>query len=322
MSKYYKIEQVNPNDDEFQLLDVTFSNNSYVEAGDILLTVEGQKSAIEVEAVKPGYFFLLKTVGEYFNVRDDVYIIADTKEELKGSLDDIKDIDVNSLKIADKQPIKTIAKALMVCEPLKYRSSNGKVRLGVIFAGKSFRQVEDALEFSQSVEVVAFFDDVISVDDRYKGSVDVSNILFKKESESIDVFFISTGDKYLRAKYYNLLKAEGVSLINIIHPTSVISKTAVLGDNIYIGPNVVISSKAYVDSGCFISAMCNIEHHCQISSNTLLGPGVMLSGTVTIGKNSIVSAGVAIESNISVGESVFISSGQGICRIVKDNEKI
>ena len=319
MNNYYKIEQVNPNDDEFQLLDVTLSNNSYVESGDVLLTVEGQKSSIDVEAEKSGYFYLLKAVGEYFNVQDDVYIIADTKEELEGNT---KASDERSLKIADKQPIKSTVKAMNVCEPLKYRSSNGKVRLGVIFAGKSFRQIEDALACSQSIEVVAFFDDKRSEDNRYEGSTDISNILSKKESCALDVFFISTGNKYLRAKYYNLLKAKGLNLINIIHPTSVISETAVLGDNIYIGPNVVVSSKAYIDSGCFVSAMCNIEHHCQISSNTLLGPGVMLSGSVTIGKNSIVSAGVSMESNISVGESVFISSGQGICRIIKDNEKV
>lgn len=316
MKQNFKVEQVNPNDDEYQLTELLVENFSKVNEGDSILTVEGQKSSIDVESEKSGYFYSLKSVGEFFGVDNDVYIISDSLEEL-----DSKENTSNNTEDLTKQTNKS-EKKQEICETLKFRSTNGKIRLGILFAGKSFNQVEDALSESNSFEITAIFDDSHINDYRYQGSLDIDNILSKKSSLNIDAFFIATGNKFLRAKYYNLLKTNDLKLTNIFHPTCTISSTAVIGDNVYLGPNVVVSSKAYINSCCFISAMSNVEHHCRIGSNSLLGPGVSLSGSVSIGENTIISAGVAVESNISIGKNVFISSGQGICRHIKNDERV
>ena len=316
MKQNFKVEQVNPNDNEYQLTELLVENFSKVNKGDSILTVEGQKSSIDVESEKTGYFYSLKSVGEYFEVENDVYIISDNLEELNFN----ENISNNTEEVPKK--IEKSEKRSEICETLRFRSTNGKIRLGILFAGKSFNQVEDALSESNSFEISAVFDDTQINDYRYQGGLDIDNILSKKSSLNIDAFFIATGNKYLRAKYYNLLKTNDLKLTNIFHPTCTISSTAVIGDNVYLGPNVVVSSKAYINSGCFISAMSNVEHHCQIGSNSLLGPGVSLSGSVSIGENTIISAGVAVESNISIGRNVFISSGQGICRHIKNDERV
>ena len=316
MKQNFKVEQVNPNDDEYQLTELLVENFSKVNKGDSILTVEGQKSSIDVESEKSGYFYSLKSVGEYFEVENDVYIISDNLEELN-----INENISNNTEEVPKQ-IEKSEKRLEICETLRFRSTNGKIRLGILFAGKSFNQVEDALSESNLFEISAVFDDSQINDYRYQGSLDIDNILSKKKSLNIDAFFIATGNKFLRAKYYNLLKSKDLKLTNIFHPKCTISSTAVIGDNVYLGPSVVVSSKAYIDNCCFISAMSNVEHHCQIGSNTLLGPGVSLSGSVSIGENTIISAGVAVESNISIGRNVFISSGQGICRHIKSDERV
>ena len=316
MKQNFKVEQVNPNDDEYQLTELLVENFSKVNKGDSILTVEGQKSSIDVESEKSGYFYSLKSVGEYFEVENDVYIISDNLEELN-----LNENISNNTEEVPKQ-IEKSEKRLEICETLRFRSTNGKIRLGILFAGKSFNQVEDALSESNLFEISAVFDDSQINDYRYQGSLDIDNILSKKKSLNIDAFFIATGNKFLRAKYYNLLKSKDLKLTNIFHPKCTISSTAVIGDNVYLGPSVVVSSKAYIDNCCFISAMSNVEHHCQIGSNTLLGPGVSLSGSVSIGENTIISAGVAVESNISIGRNVFISSGQGICRHIKSDERV
>lgn len=321
--KNFKIEQVNPNDEEFQIIEIHFKEGSSVVKDDIILTVEGQKTSFDVVAENNGiiHFYYLKE--DFFNVDDYVYAIFENKESYNQHFSQQNSVIKSDLESDVSSSFKTkVELKNVLVEPLSRSLVSPQIRLGVLFGGKALRQIEDALHNSVQMKIVSVFDDEIIKNHKYAGDTSCDNLLLKARESNIDVFFIATGNAKLRARTYNRLKKLNLRLINIIHPTAIISNNAVIGDNVFIGPSVIISSKAYVDSACFISALANIEHHCIVGENTLIGPGVSLSGSVKIGKNSVISAGVSVESNVSIGESVFITSGKGINRNISDNERV
>ena len=52
--KNYKIEQVNPNDEEYQIIEFYVPEGHIVEKDDVIFTVEGQKASFDVVAESSG----------------------------------------------------------------------------------------------------------------------------------------------------------------------------------------------------------------------------------------------------------------------------
>lgn len=313
----FKIEQLNPNDDEFKVIHIEVNSGDLVKVGDVILTVEGQKTSFDVVAEIEGIVDLLVEEDEYYSVDEYIYRVFESESEFE-EIGKLEEVNVN--KVLGK--VDTSASKEKHIDKLISEICYGKFRIGVIYAGKALRQIEDALEGNQYVEMVGVFDDVDREDLQYLGAANIENILKKAKENFLDGFFIATGNKFLRAQMYNKIKSNGLRLVNVIHPSAIISPNSIVGDNIYIGPNVVISSRAYIESGCFVSAFSNVEHHCVIKENSLLGPGVMLSGSVSVGANSVISSGVSVESNITIGNGVFITTGAGINKNIDDDERI
>ena len=321
MIKEFYIEQVNPNDTKLLVVERPFENGDFVSEGDLVLVVEGQKAAIDIEAECDGFFYSVFKEGDNINIENIAYGI--TKNESGREIDEWINLQETSVLEEDESNE----------ESEVYLSSNdaiqdlvtldsSKIKIAVLPGGNTFRQIEEALEGSNNFNLVGFFDDNKKDFPMCLGVID-----FKKISESInngdvDRVFVACGDSNLRAKLLNQLQQYGIKTINVIHSTAEISKTAIIGSNVYIGPKVVVSSKAYIDNGVFISALSNVEHHCIVGENTLFGPGVMLSGSVTIGKRVVLGAGVSVESNIKIGSNVYVSPGCGISKHLKKGDRI
>lgn len=320
MIKEFYIEQVNPNDTELSVVERFFEDGSLVNEGDLIFVVEGQKAAIDVEAESDGYLYSIFNEGDIINIENIAYGLS----EIKGG-DGITNW-LNSQKKADE----IIVEIDEDTEPLSQEDSvqelvalsSSKVKVAVLPGGKAFRQVEDALISNNAYDLVGFFDDNKK---DFPGCIDA--IDFKKISDyvgkgALDRVFVACGDAGLRATLLNQLQKHDIRTINVIHPTAEISRSATIGNNVYIGPKVVVSSKAYIDNGVFISSLSNVEHHCIVGQNTLFGPGVMLSGSVSVGKNVVLGAGVSVESNIEIRDNVYVASGLGVSQHLKEGERI
>jgi UDP-perosamine 4-acetyltransferase len=321
MIKEFYIEQLNPNDIEFLVVEKSFSNYKFVEEGDLLFVVEGQKAAIEIESESSGYIYTMHEEGNYIKIEDVSYVIANEESEIQSYIEGVRRLKETQEAAIDKNITKTESPNKEYSKNLDFLDSS-EVKVAVLPGGKAFRQVQDALEKSPHFKIVGFFDDERCNDPLSLGVIDIELIVKFVESGVIDRIFVATGNSILRIKLLNLLQKNRIRTINVIHPTSEISKTATIGNNVFIGPKVVVSAKSYIDNGVFLSAMSNVEHHCLVGENTLFGPGVMLSGSVTIGKRSVIGSGVAIESNITIGDDVYISPGNGVSINVSSGKRL
>jgi sugar O-acyltransferase (sialic acid O-acetyltransferase NeuD family) len=315
----FKVEQLNPNDSVFEVNTRLFEDGIYVKEGTLLFELEGQKTVFEVTAEKHGFISSAFFVGDSVSIDDDVYVLFDTLEDF------LTQKKVSSYSYDGTENISTVNENN---EPLsngivpEIMTASASLKVAVIPGGKAFRQVQDALEDNSLIQVVGFFDDQKKSSSLTLGSIDINEIVAARDRGEFDRIFVATGNAGLRAKILQELGNKGVSFINVIHPSAIISRSATIGANVFVGAQAVIGPKTQIGHGCFISAMSNVDHHCCLNQGVLLGPGVMLSGSVNVGAETILGAGVAVESNISIGSRVYIAPGTGITVNVKDNQRI
>ena len=77
MMKGFKIEQVNPNDNEYQIIKKYFNDGDKVTINQVLFEVEGQKNIIEVLSCAEGWINSPYSNGDYFSIDDHLYFISD-----------------------------------------------------------------------------------------------------------------------------------------------------------------------------------------------------------------------------------------------------
>ncbi len=311
------VEQVNPNDTNFTVINRYFENLKQVCEGDLLFDLEGQKANIEVCAEASGFFYSPYNLGDKISSVNVAYFICKDMEScsMLTKLDSTTTEATISSDVISDAPPKTIFESLA-------KLNDPSVRVAVLPGGRAFRQIQDATQNNPYIKIVGYYDDADRVGVECLGKIDAT-LIKRMHSEAIfDRIFVACGNSELRTKLINTLSECGIKFINIIHPSAFVSNGATLGCNIYVGPFSQIASKAIVEDGVFISAGTNIEHHCHISENALFGPGVCLSGGVKVGKRSILGAGVSVESNISIGDDVYIATGKGITKNVKSSTRI
>jgi acetyltransferase-like isoleucine patch superfamily enzyme len=304
----FYVEQVNPNDINYKVINRHVENYQKVSVGDLIFDLEGQKATLEINAEKDGFLYSPYAVGSLIESRDVAYYICDTHLGCIDLADSFKK--THDSKHEDHA---------LIFEPDNNSSFDSIVRLNdpiiriaVLPGGRAYRQIQDAVYGNPYLKVIGYFDDADRMGSDYLGKIDFDLILAGYKKSNFDRVFVATGNSSFRTNLINKLAELGLKFINIIHPNSFVSNDAILGCNIYIGPFVQIASKSVVSDGVFISAGSNIEHHCSISENSLLGPGVYLSGGVSVGRNSVLGAGVSVESNITIGDEVYITPGMGI----------
>ena len=321
MMKEFYIEQVNPNDTELLVVEKPFENGDFVNEGDLVFVVEGQKAAIDIEAECDGFFYSVFNEGANIKIENIAFGISKNK----GGSEVDEWINIQELPTLEEGNLNKESESFLLSNDKNQdliSLDSSKIKIAVLPGGKAFRQIEDALEGSNNFNLVGFFDDNKKNFPMCIGDIDFKKIIDSIDNGDVDRVFVACGDSNLRATLLNQLQQYGIKTISVIHPTAEISKTAIIGNNVYIGPRVVVSSKAYIDNGAFISSFSNVEHHCIVGENTLFGPGVMLSGSVTIGKRVVLSAGVSVESNIKIGNNVYVSSGCGISKHLKKDDRV
>ena len=101
--------------------------------------------------------------------------------------------------------------------------------------------------------------------------------------------------------------------IQFIHTGNV-----VIEDDVEIGPYCVIHrgtmDSTYIRKGVKIGAHCNIGHNNDIGENTVIAAGVMLSGSIKVGKNCWLGTGSSYRQGISICDDVLIGVGSVVTK--------
>jgi len=199
-------------------------------------------------------------------------------------------------------------------------------RVAIIGAGKCAMQIIDLISCLDGFTAVALFDDTPA---KQGSCVDGVPVIGKIDFDLIEEKFKQNCFDYIvqgvgglcefRKRCFDELSKRGVPFCNLIHPTAVISSNVKIGVGNVLLPFVFVGPHAVIKNDCFMTARTSIEHHNNVGSHCTFGPGVMMSGSVSIGDCTGFGAGVFVEPYINIGAGCLISSGSILTNHVPDN---
>lgn len=309
---FIKITRESANDSEVYLREVLFENGSYVEQGNPVFEVEGEKTVYELVADTEGYIYVKEglEIDESYEVDEVMAIITPSK------------IDESEVKIHFEDLEKQKDDENELIEPLEFQinpAPKGELikKIGIIGGGRGFSQIieiNDSLE--NPYEIVCIYDDGLykKINQKYNvpiiGNVDFSRIINDFNNKLIDglIISVSTSNSF-RQKCFEEL-SNNIPFVNMIHHNVALPKNYSIGYGNVILPNIHIGINCNIGNNNFVSSFCNLEHHCKIGHHNTFGPGVMMSGGVNVGNEVKFGTGIFIEPKINISSKQYIKSFQ------------
>ncbi|MDD3184929.1 MAG: acetyltransferase [Anaerostipes sp.] len=126
---------------------------------------------------------------------------------------------------------------------------------------------------------------------------------YKDEAE----FVIAIGNQNIREQVVQ--KMQGVQFATLIHPRAVIGMNVELGEGTVVMANAVVNSGAKIGKHCILNTASVVEHDNILEDYVHISPGVVLAGTVQVGKKTHVGVGVVVRNNIRITKDCTIGVG-------------
>lgn len=144
--------------------------------------------------------------------------------------------------------------------------------------------------------------------------------LLKKEK--IDAALITISDSSERLRELKKARAEGVRLVNAIHPTALLMPECKLGTNVILHARALIGYRAELDDGVIVNVGTHIDHHAKIHECVTFDPGVTLAGNVEIHSCATIHTRATIINRISVGGNAIVGAGAVVIRDIPADTKV
>ncbi len=171
-----------------------------------------------------------------------------------------------------------------------------------------------------SIAKVCGFKEIRFIDDGDNNFPSLKDVINEIKEKNFPVA-LGIGNNQIRKKIFNNLKWEGINILTLIHPTSIISEDVEIDIGTVIMPNVIINTKAKIGIGVILNSGCIIEHECVIGNFAHISPGVALAGQVKIGELTHIGIGSSVIQNITIGRNCIIGAGSVVVNNIPDNKK-
>ena len=192
-------------------------------------------------------------------------------------------------------------------------------RLAILGASGHGMVVAECAECEGWREVV-FFDDAwpaCSTNGVWK-VVGNSNALLS-DAASFDGVIVAIGDNDIRLKKQSELLSQGVHIVSIIHPGSLLSNYAEIGVGSVVMAGVVINIGTKIGQSCIINTGSTIDHDCVLGDAVHISPGVHLAGGVIVGKYTWVGIGSNVRQLVSIGKQTVVGAGSVVVKNLPDS---
>ncbi len=188
----------------------------------------------------------------------------------------------------------------------------------VIFGtGQLAQLLYDYIDEDRQFEIVAFTEDS-PVRDELNGLpiVDFNDVLDRYPPDIFKMLIVVgySQRNQKRKKIFERAKSHGYSLVNYIHPSSILPKTTTIGENCIIlennvfQPHVCIGDDMGMLSSNVVSHHVRIEDHCFLTGHVYVGGRVTIGSGSTLGLDCTVKQRVKIAPKTFVGANVFLKS--------------
>lgn len=183
-----------------------------------------------------------------------------------------------------------------------------KDKLIIIGASGHGKVVADIAIKMNKWQRIAFLDD----DESIKTSMELEVIgktadafTYKDEAD----FFVAIGSNATREKIQEKLIEEGLNVVSLIHPSTIIGTDVEINMGTAIMAGVVINSSSRIGKGCIINTSASLDHDNVIEDYVHISPGVRTAGSVGIGKSTWLGIGSVVSNNVNICSGCKVGAG-------------
>lgn len=132
-------------------------------------------------------------------------------------------------------------------------------------------------------------------------------------------FIVGIGNCKIRRKIQERLVNQGMMLVSLIHPNSVVAANVKIGIGTVVMAGAIINPDTVIGDGCIINTAATLDHENIIEDYVHISVGVHLAGNVHVGKESWIGVGSCISNNIQIYEDCVIGAGTVVIRNIEES---
>ncbi len=129
-------------------------------------------------------------------------------------------------------------------------------------------------------------------------------------------YFIGIGDNLIRRRYFDRLKAMGLTIGSCIAPTAWIAETATLGEGVFVGAFSTVGADARLGDSVVINTKVNVDHDTEVADDCQIAAGVTIGGGARFEKSCFVGLQACILPKLTIGEGAIVAAASLVTRDV------
>jgi sugar O-acyltransferase (sialic acid O-acetyltransferase NeuD family) len=133
---------------------------------------------------------------------------------------------------------------------------------------------------------------------------------------------LAIGDNYIREQLFRRMKAAGLAVIRVLHPSACISRFAVLGEGVVVLAGSVINAGSVLGDNVCVNTCASIDHDSHLEYSCHVFPHAALAGGVHVGEYSYIGTGAVVIPNRRVGRFAYVGAGAVVIHDVAEGVKV
>jgi sugar O-acyltransferase (sialic acid O-acetyltransferase NeuD family) len=194
-------------------------------------------------------------------------------------------------------------------------------RLVVLGAGGHGKVVADAAR-AAGMQVLAFAD----ADPARRGTRLLGLPVLDGELEALRAFcqdegaqtVVAIGENATRRRVFEALRAGGVKLANVVHPSAVLAPEVALGMGVVVLAGAIVNVCSVIGDNAIINTGVRLDHDNTLGAHAHVSPGVCTGGEVKIGEGTHLGVGVSVRNRVSIGAWSVIGVGAAVVSDLPD----
>lgn len=128
---------------------------------------------------------------------------------------------------------------------------------------------------------------------------------------------VAIGDAKTRQRIHEMLEAERIDLMVLIHSDAVIAEDVEIGKGSVVMAGAVINPGSCIGKGCIINTCASVDHDCNVGDFVHVSVGAHLAGAVCVGTRTWIGAGAVVSNNVEICGDCMIGAGAVVLRNIK-----
>ncbi len=187
-------------------------------------------------------------------------------------------------------------------------------RIAILGAGDLGRSIRAYVEDRGDARLVGWLDDGQARGSEAHGLPVLggsADALALQQDRTIDgvAFAIGYRDFEARARLFERLREQGVSLRGVVHPTAWIHPSARIGAGVHLFPGVVVDLGVELGDNVLLNTGVVLAHHARVGAHCYFGPAARVSGFTEIGPRCFVGIGCTVIEKLRIGAGSVIAAG-------------